>query len=411
VLGGLAALAWVNSPWGSSYEEIWHTHVALDVGSIHLDTDLRHAINDGLMTAFFFVVGLEIKRELVHGELSSARRALLPAAAALGGMVLPAAIYVSFNIGRDTSGWGIPMATDIAFAVGVLSLLGRRVPTELKVFLLALAIVDDIGAVIVIAVFYGSDFQPFALACAAGVLFGIVAMNRAGVRSIGLYVLGGLALWLAVFESGVHATLAGVALGLLTPASSDYGIADFVSTAQKVIDDISVQIASHAEEEVRDGLAQLANLTQGTEAPLERLERLLHSWVSYGIVPLFALANAGVAVPASGALDTAASPVGQGILFGLVVGKPLGIAVFTWIAVRLRLGEMPQGTSFSQVVAVGFLGGIGSTVSLLITGLTYDDNDDASVSTAKLAILGASIAAGTLGYTIIRTVSKAGSKA
>jgi NhaA family Na+:H+ antiporter len=393
------ALCWVNSPWGASYEDFWHTKVVFESGWLHINADLRHAVNDGLMTAFFFVVGLEIKRELVHGELSSPRRALLPAASAVGGMIAPALIYVAFNVGGETRGWGIPMATDIAFALGVLSLLGNRVPFSLKVFLLALAIADDIGAILVIAVFYTSGLEPAALAVAAGLLVTVIFMNRTGVRNVGVYAVFGVALWLALFESGIHATLAGVILGLLTPASSYYRPEDFAVSARAVIDDMEGRLAAGDTEDARDGLAQLAVLTQETEAPLERLERLLHPWVSYAIVPLFALANAGVAISGAVTREAVANPVSQGVLVGLVLGKPLGIFLFTWLAVKLRLCEMPRSATWRQVLGVGCLAGIGFTVSLLIAALAFDAA--ARVGAAKLGILAASIMSGLLGYGLL----------
>jgi NhaA family Na+:H+ antiporter len=334
----MLALAWVNSPWGDSYTDLWHSAVSFDSDVFSVHSDLRAVVNDGLMTLFFFVMGLEIKRELVRGELSSLRRALLPAASALGGMILPATIYLLLNAGRgEPSGWGIPMATDIAFAVGVLALLGRRVPFGLKIFLLALAIADDIGAIAVIAVFYASSLDVVALCLGVAILAGVIALNRAGVRNPAVYVVPGLMLWLALFESGIHATIAGVVLGLLAPASR----------------------------------FDPADESDGQEAPLQRLERLVHPWASYAVVPLFALANAGVEVSGGATRDALANPEAQGVVLGLVLGKPAGIAAFTWLAVRLRLCELPRGVSWRQIVAVGCLGGMGFTVSLLITGLAF----------------------------------------
>jgi Na+:H+ antiporter, NhaA family len=378
LFAALVALAWGNSPWDNAYFDLWQTHIAIDTAILDIDLSLQHWVNDGLMTVFFFLVGLEIKRELVHGELSSPRRALLPAAAALGGMIAPAAIYTLFNLGGEGArGWGIPMATDIAFALGVLSLLSGRIPFSVKVFLLALAIADDIGAILVIAVFYSSGLDTAALAVAAAILAGVVIMNRAGVRPVYVYLVAGVCLWLAVFESGIHATLTGVALGLLTPA-----------TPHDPPDDVS----------------QIDALSPGIEAPLDRLERRLHPWVSYAIVPLFALANAGVLISGDVARDAISSPVTQGVVVGLLIGKPAGIVAFTWLACRLGVCELPWGASWTHVAGVGLLGGIGFTVSLLITSLAFEDA--ALVDAAKLGVLGASVIAGLLGFVFLGLTSR-----
>jgi NhaA family Na+:H+ antiporter len=401
VAAALAAMVWVNSPWGDSYADFWHSEISLHTPVFSIDEDLVHLVNDGLMTLFFFLVGLEIKRELVHGELSSPRRALLPAAAALGGMVAPALIYLAFNAGgAGADGWGIPMATDIAFALGVLSLLGRRVPFTVKVFLLALAIADDIGAILVIAIFYTQSLNLTAMALAGLVLLTILLMNRAGVRTIDTYVLFGALLWLCVFESGVHATLAGVVLGLLCPATHYYDPRGFPAAAENLLNTYRSALQENDVDEQSGILGQMEDLSQGTEAPLDRLERELHPWVSYLIVPVFALANAGVAVSLDIAEEAVASPVAQGVALGLVVGKPLGILAFTWLAVRLGLCELPRGASWGHVVGIGMLGGIGFTVSLLITDLAFSDL--AMIDEAKLGILAASVLAGVGGFVFLR---------
>jgi Na+:H+ antiporter, NhaA family len=357
LLAAIAALVWANA--SHTYDDLWQTTV--------LNETARHWVNDALMALFFFLVGLEIKRELVHGELSSPRRAALPIIAALGGMLAPAAIYLAFNAGGDgADGWGIPMATDIAFALGILSLLNSRVPFSLKVFLLALAIADDIGAIIVIAVFYTHGLDIAALGAAGGALLLIALMSRLGLRSIAFYVLPGAFVWYATYQSGIHATLAGVALGLLTPATP-----------------------AGSEE----------------NAPLERLETLLHPYVSYAVVPLFALANAGVTISGDTVSDATSSPIALGVALGLLIGKPLGITLATFIAVRLRLCDLPTGATWPQLAAVGVLGGIGFTVSLLITGLAF--TDAALVDDAKLAVLGASILAGLTGYVALRLTTPA----
>jgi Na+:H+ antiporter, NhaA family len=401
LFAAVVALVWANSPWGDSYEDLWHTTLNLDLDAVVFSDSLRHWINDGLMALFFFLVGLEIKRELVHGELSSPRRAALPAIAALGGMAAPAAIYLAFNLGGDgTSGWGIPMATDIAFALGVLSLLSNRVPFSLKVFLLALAIADDIGAILVIAIFYTSEVNFEALAAAAIILGAIMAMSRNGIRNVDIYIVFGVLFWAAVYKSGIHATLAGVALGVMTPARSAYSTEDFPAAAESLLNDYR-----SADEDDKQGvLSHVEDLAHGTEAPVDRLERKLHPWVSFGVVPLFALANAGVTISTDTVSDAASSPVALGVALGLLLGKPLGITLATFIAVRLRLCDLPTGATWPQLAAVGVLAGIGFTVSLLITSLAFTDS--ASIADAKLGVLAASLAAGTVGYFLLKCLNR-----
>jgi len=401
LIATITALAWANSPWDEAYFDFWHTHLSVDLHIVHIDESLQHWVNDGLMTIFFFLMGLEIKREVAHGELSSVRRASLPAAAALGGMILPASIYVAFNAGSDAAdGWGIPMATDIAFALGVLSLLGRRVPLSAKVFLLALAIADDIGAILVIAVFYTESLSLEALAAAAVILVGVIMMNRGGVRSMELYLAIGVVLWIAVFESGIHATLAGVVLGLITPARSVYDPGEFGDSAKGLIDGWR-----NADEGGRQAfMVQMEDLSRGSEAPLERLERALHPWVSYAIVPLFALANAGVSVGGGVVGDALTSPVSHGVAIGLLLGKPVGIVLFTWLAIRAGISEMPRGVSWTQVLGLGMLAGIGFTVSLLVTSLGLGDTQ--AGTEARLGVLAASVIAGVVGYTFLLLTSR-----
>jgi len=401
----LLGMLWVNSPLGDSYNDLWHSQVAVRTGIFAIEEDLRHLTNDGLMTLFFFLVGLEIKRELVHGELSQPRRAMLPAVAALGGMAAPALIYTAFNAGGDgASGWGVPMATDIAFSLGVLSLLGARVPFSAKVFLLALAIADDIGAVLVIAVFYTSELDFGALAVALALLAIVVALNRTGVREINVYLALGVALWIATYESGAHATLAGVALGLITPARSLYEPSDYPRTAAGLLGEFQHALTT-GDQDVQQGLlAQTEDLSRNTEAPLDRLERGLHPWVSYAVVPMFALANAGVDLGGGVIGDATSSSVAWGVAAGLILGKPLGILGFSWLAVRLRLCELPSDAGCGHILGIGVLGGIGFTVSLLIAGLAFDDT--ALVDEAKLGILVASIIAGILGYLFLRVVAQ-----
>jgi Na+:H+ antiporter, NhaA family len=356
LVAAVAAIAWVNAPFGDSYEDLWTTELTLGVGGADVSLSLRHWINDGLMTLFFFVVGLEVKRELVVGELHEPRKAAAPVLAALGGMIVPAAIYGALNAGTEgASGWGIPMATDIAFAVGVLAMLGRRAPSGLRVFLLSLAIVDDIGAIVVIALFYAEALNLGWLASAGGLLLVMVLMRWAGVRYMPLYVLVGVAIWFATLESGVHATIAGVAIALLTPART---------TA-------------------------------------ERLEHVLHPWTGFVVLPVFALANAGVVLSLDDLADSFASRVTLGIILGLVLGKIVGITGATLLARRAGLGALPAGVSTRQLVAVSAVAGIGFTVSLFVTSLAFTSS--ALVAEAKIGILAASILAAFVAFVVLRT--------
>jgi NhaA family Na+:H+ antiporter len=393
----VAALAWANSPWEGSYRNLWEAKLSLDASLFDISEDLRHAINEGLMAIFFFVAGLEIKRELLHGELASARRAALPVAAAIGGMAVPALIYTALNAGRAGGhGWGIPMATDIAFALGAFALLGRRVPFALKVFILALAIVDDLGAIVAIAVFYAGSISLDALAVAAVAILALVAAGRAGIRTVNVYVLIGALLWVAVLKSGVHATLAGVVLAALTPARPYYDRDRFGESVAGLVETFEHARRTGDSEAEQSAIGQIEGLARDSEAPLDRLERVLHPWVSYLIVPLFALANAGVEISGHAVRTAAESPVALGVLAGLVLGKPLGIFAFAWLALRLRLASLPGNVSLVHILGAGLLGGIGFTVSLFISGLAFESAE--LVVEAKLGILAASTLAAVAGF-------------
>ncbi len=371
-----------------------HTSIGVDVGSFHLEEDLRHWVNDGLMALFFFVIGLEIKRELVHGELRSPRSAALPALAALGGMIVPALLYVGVNAGQPgVKGWGIPMATDIAFAVGVVALLGSRVPPPLKLFLLTLAIVDDIGAIIVIAWFYSSGLDLVALAAAAALLGAIVALQRAEVVWMPIYVALGVGVWLATLLSGVHATIAGVALGLLTPACPLAPGAVAREWAEDLADD-----ASPAE------LAVMTRMARASVSVAERLEHQLHPLTSFVVIPIFAVANAGVTLSADALSAPGAAGVALGVAVGLIAGKIIGVTMFSWLTVRLGLGRLPDGVQWSQIVGIAGLAGIGFTVSLFIAGLAFDDA--ALAAAAKVGILGASALAAIVGSVVLTRAAR-----
>ena len=359
MVAAAVAFVWANSPWASSYGALLATPVAVEIGAAGLHKPLLLWINDVLMALFFLMVGLEVKREIIQGELSSLQKAGLPVAAALGGMVVPALLYTALNLGGPgQAGWAIPMATDIAFALGVLALLGDRVPASLKVFLAALAVADDIGAVTVIALFYTSKLSVTALVIAAGFGGLLLVFNRLRVQNLGLYLLVGAALWVAVLKSGVHATIAGVILAMAVP---------------------------------------LRGVEDDDHSPLVHLEHTLHPWVSWLVLPVFALANAGVTV--LGSEIQLLHPVALGTAAGLVLGKSIGIPAFSWAAVRLGLGQLPKGAGWRDVVGVGMLGGIGFTMSIFVAGLAFAD--PALLDTAKLGILGSSLLAGLAGATLL----------
>ncbi len=399
----LAALFWVNLP-NDSYIHFWARHVDLNLDVIELDLSLAEWVNDGLMAIFFFVVGLEIKRELLRGELAGARRAALPVAAAIGGMVVPAAIFLAINAGSPgRDGWGIPMATDIAFSLGLLALLGSRVPTPLKVFLLALAIVDDIGAIVVIALFYTDGLAIGWLALGVAMFAVTVVLGRLGVRTLTLYLAIALVAWLAFHESGVHATVAGVALGLLTPIDPHYDVPRLSASAGQLLRQVTEGRAEgtrEGDELAEASLRDLEELARESQSPLERLEGALHPWTSYVIVPIFALANAGVELSGSAWSDALTSRASWGVALGLMLGKPIGIMVACFVAVRLGLAVLPNGARWPQLVALSMVAGIGFTVSLFITNLAFDDGG--LIQEAKIGILAGSALVSGAGLIALR---------
>jgi NhaA family Na+:H+ antiporter len=402
MLAAIVALLWANSPWSGGYESLFGTHLTIELGHLaHIDLSLRDWINDGLMALFFFVVGLEIKRELVVGELRDPRAAALPAIAAVGGMVVPALLYLAFNAGgAGGRGWGIPMATDIAFAAGVVSLLGRRVPSGAKLFLLTLAIVDDLGAIVVIAIFYTADLSFGWLGLAVLAVVAAVWITRVNVRAFAPYAVLGVVCWFALHESGVHATLAGVAFGFVCPAWSFYDPARFGERAKVLIDGIQssysddrLHTEEHEENVVR--LSEIARLARESESPLDRNEHELAPWVGFVVVPLFALANAGVEIGGAGF-----GSIATGVAVGLVVGKTTGVFAATWLAVRFGVGRLPVATTWTHLVGIAMCAGIGFTVALFVAGLSFDDR--ALTDEAKVGILLASAIAGVAGYTWLR---------
>ena len=366
LLATVTALVWANSPVSESYTAFWHTDLQLGAGPLTRTEDLQHWVNDGLMAIFFFVVGLEIKRELVVGELRDPRAAALPAIAALGGMVVPALLYVVINSGADgeLSGWAIPMATDIAFCVGIMAALGNRISSSVKLFLLTLAIVDDIGAIVVIALFFGGATSVGPLLLCAVLLAGYAVMHRLRVRGWPLYVVVAVAAWAALLASGVHATLAGVALGLLTRTDA----------------------------------------RSGDIGPAERVQRAMHPYSSLLVVPVFALANAGLMLSTEAVRDAVRSPIALGVAVGLVAGKTAGILGATWLGARAGVGILPVGVRWSEVAGVAALAGIGFTVSLFVTTLAFDDRGQQVQAT--MGILAGSLVAAAIGTVVLARTAR-----
>ena len=402
----LALLA-ANSPVAERFAALWHAKVELTLGPFKLAGDLGHlVINDGLMALFFFVIGLEIKRELAIGELRDPRKALLPVVAALGGMVAPAGIYLLLEWGAPGQrGFAIPMATDIAFVVGFLALFGPRVPFGLKIFLLTLAIVDDLGAVVVIALGYSGPLALGWLAAAAGGLLLVALLHRLGVRAVPLYVVVGAFVWLATLQSGVHPTVAGVFLGLLTPARAWLAPPAFSATSRELADRLRGDALAGSG--ARSDLAQLAFAAREAVSPLARLERALHPWVAFGIMPLFALANAGVAFDGSALRE----PVALAVAAGLVLGKPIGIVLFSWISVKCGATRLPEGVRWPMMVGGGCLAGIGFTMALFINGLAFPVATFPQQEAAgKLGILLGSAASVVLGASILALAFRAAAR-
>jgi NhaA family Na+:H+ antiporter len=396
----IAALIWANSPWHDSYHHVWELELTLS--SIKLPI---HAwINDALMAVFFFLVGMEIKHEIVHGELSDIRKASLPIVGALGGMIVPALLFVALNFGEPGQhGWGVPMATDIAFSLGVLGMV-KGIPSELKVFLLTLAIADDIGAIMVIAFFYTGTLHVQPLFLGALILLIMYFLNRIGVTRTIAYVVLGCLFWVAILQSGIHATIAGVILGFMVPTTPRLSLEQF----QEISGDMMLRFRAAQ----RDGdtaavyrlLGSFDQLLEATEAASERATRTLNDWVSFLVLPLFALSNAGVTFSGGAAKGLLTSHIAWGIVAGLVIGKPLGIVGFSKVAVKLGWATLPRGVNWLQMAAVGTLAGIGFTVSIFISSLAFDD--PTHLMDAKAAVLGASLIAGLAGYFALRHEAK-----
>lgn len=403
----VVALLWANSPLSEYYFRLWSIPVEVRFGNlVDIDKPLLLWINDGLMAVFFFLVGMEIKRELLVGELRSPRKAMLPMAAAVGGMVVPALIYASLNWGTpEIRGWGIPMATDIAFALGALALLGTRAPLALKVFLTALAIVDDLGAVLVIALFYTENLKVNALLYSLLFWGAMIAMNRLGVRSGLAYFLMSVGMWYFMLKSGVHATVAGVLGAFAIPVRSRIDPELFIVRVREYLNQFDQPITERTiilSPEQQSAVEAIEREALRVQSPLQRLEHRLHYFVAFFVMPIFALANAGVALGGEGGLNWT-SRVIWGVALGLLIGKPLGIALFSWLAVRLGLAQLPQGINFVHIVGVGFLGGIGFTMALFIAGLAFRGDE---LNYAKLGILAGSALAGAIGFMMLRIWTK-----
>lgn len=403
------ALALANSPWSHAYHALWQHEITVSVAGYSLTKSLHHLINDGLMAMFFFLVALELKREFIGGEFSKPRNALLPIVASIGGMAVPAIIFLAVNgfSGPATVGWGIPMGTDTAFVLGLLALLGSRVPIALKAFFIAVAVGDDIGSVVVIAIFYTSQIEFQSLLAGAVFLVVLLGMNLLGVRSVFAYGLIGIGgLWLAFLLSGVHATVAGVLAALAIPARTKMQERTYVARLRELADEFEraedtpyATISTEQQHLIR----KIRAMSDHAETPLQRLEQALHPWVVYIVMPLFALANAGIELPSSLA-SIASSPVTLGVMLGLVVGKPIGIVGMAFLATRLGFAQLGQGVRWSQMIGIGLISGLGFTMSIFISDLAFEDSN--MQYEAKLGILVASLVAGPLGFLFLRQVAR-----
>ena len=406
VAAALVAMIWANAA-SDSYRDFWETAISFDFDILTLTESLRGWVNEALMTFFFFVIGMEIKRELVHGELRNRRQAALPIVAAAGGMILPALFYLAFNAGGPgADGWGIPVATDIAFALGVLALAGTRVPLSLKIFLLTLAVADDIGGIAIIAIFYTDDLALDWLAAALAVLALLLVMRSSGIRAIPAYFAVGAAFWLCVFESGVAATLAGVVLGLLAPATALYdhdrltaSLRTFLHRFQQSQGTADPGLRKQQSDET---LRAMEHVSAEAISPLERLAESVTPWSAFLVVPIFALANAGVELGGGKLADAATSDVAWGIVAGLLAGKLVGILAFTYLAVLLGLTHLPPAVRWTQIAGIALLGGIGFTVAIFIADRSFDPATVQLLDEAKIGIFAASFVAALLGYLILR---------
>ncbi len=407
LLSVIIAIIWANSAWQASYHHFWDTKFSIGFDGHRLDQPLHIWINDGLMAIFFFVIGLELKREFMDGELSTFKKALLPMTAALGGMLVPALLYFFINQGTAAGkGWGIPMATDIAFALALLSMAGKHVPGSVKVFLSALAVADDLGAVLVIAFFYTSGVNLAALGIAGIFLLVLVTGNLMGIRSSIFYLVLGIGVWIGFLLSGVHATIAGVLVAFTIPAVTRINEHDYSQNLRKLSYAFEKEIPASSTlttPEQHKTIQQVKTLSHAAETPLQKIEYTLHPWVAFLIMPLFALANAGMVIGAD-IFSAILNPVSIGVAAGLVIGKFAGILFFTWLTVRTGMGNLPEGATWTHLTGVALLGGIGFTMSLFISNLAF--SNPIYIEQAKYGILAASILAGLLGIFVLKRTSR-----
>ena len=398
----LVAIIWVNSPLQHLYHELWDIHFSLGFGGHVLDHSLHLWINDGLMAIFFFVIGLELKREFMAGELSTIKKASLPMVAALGGMLVPALIYFLINKGAASEhGWGIPMATDIAFALALLSIAGKRIPSSVKVFLSALAVADDLGAVLVIAIFYSSHIALGPLTIGVWLLVILLIGNKMGIRSIIFYLVIGFAVWVAFLLSGIHATIAGVLVAFTIPARTRINEKSYADNLRKLLFDFEKAIPNSSTlttPEQHDTIEKIKKLSTEAETPLQKVEFALHPWVAFVVMPLFALANAGIVIGPN-FFSSLVNPVSMGVAIGLLAGKFIGVLLATWIMVKFG-AQLPAQSTWKQIVGVSLLAGVGFTMSLFISGLAFTNTE--MVDQAKYGILLASLLAGILGLVVLK---------
>ena len=407
VVAAAVALAWANLDF-ASYDSFWHTHIKLDLSIWSFDQSLQHVVNDVLMVVFFLVVGAEIKREFTHGELRDPRQAALPIMAALGGMIVPAAVYAALNAGGDgSSGWGIPVATDIAFALGVLALVGRGVPVQLKVFLLTLAVADDVGGILIIAIFYSESIQVEWIAGMIGAVGFLLALKQAGFRNMAIHAVGGVFLWLTLWEAGVHATLAGVILGLIVPADAlydDKGIArrfDYLLQRLRYVqEDPDPAVREH---DSHEALRNIEHVAKEGLSPLEHLEETMAPISAFFVVPIFALANAGIHITGDSIDAALSSNIAWGIFAGLLLGKFVGILGASALAIRLGIAFKPQQLNWTHIGGAALLAGIGFTVAIFIANLSFANDSKDLLEGAKIGIFAASIVAAVLGFAVLRT--------
>ncbi len=405
VLAAVIAIIWANSSAAEGYFALWKTPTLIQIGNLRLEYTLHEWVNDGLMVLFFLLVGLEIKREILVGELSSFKQAALPIFAALGGMIFPAIIFSIFNYNTEAaSGWGIPMATDIAFALGLLALLGKRVPLSLKIFLTTLAVADDLGGILVIALFYNQSVALNTLVIAGLLWLVMFTLDRLGMYNGIIFTLLGIGIWLGFVFSGVHATIAGVLIALAIPSRSLIAPEHFIKTLDKQHDELrDAEFEPRsviAQEEQKAAVTELHHASTSMVPPLLRLEHDLQPWVSFVVLPIFALANAGVAIGSENLLQTLGNPITLGVAGGLILGKQIGISLFAWLSVKLGIARLPKGVKMRQIYAISWLGGIGFTVSLFITELAFAGNQHLA-DFAKIGIIGASILAGAVGVGLV----------